>query len=391
MTPYEELLAKVPIRHNWESLIMILGIVQSFFICLVIAVRSNSENQSLRIFGWLNLILCLISLDVYLCYTGLIKHAIYLNDSTEFLVLLIGPLFYFFFRSILKREGIRLKKDWVHFVLPFIYFVFQWPAMLQSNAFKLNAYVGAFYPEFPKLTLEYDYLWNYFFFRDNDRWFNLFSLILYLVLSIRLMKGIWKEKNLGVWMLNNRDKYQFSRNTLLSFILVGILILAVYLNYENDLGDHFIIIFFSLSTFATSFFMLSESRLFQKSWIAEKYETSGLQSNQEKILTEVKHLMEEEQYYLQTSVSLKELAEKLELAPNYLSQSINTLCGQNFNEFINSYRIEEAKSRLLAKDYEHLSIEGIGNGVGFRSKSAFYKAFKKHTEMTPAVFVKKHR
>lgn len=391
MPLYEEILANIPIRQDWASMLMLMGIVQGLFLCLVIAFRSTYENQSLRIFGLLIFILCLLSLDVYLCYAGLIKYVIELNDSTEFLVLMIGPFFFFFFRSLLLRKGISFQKDWIHFILPAVYFIFQWPAMLQSKAYKLNAYVGAFYPEMPKIDVEPNFLWNYFFFRDNDRWFNLLSLLFYFLLSSQLVYRIWQEKRWEIWQINNRDKYQFSRNNLLSFFLVGILILIIYLNYENDHGDHFIIIFFSLSIFVSSFFMLSESRVFQKSWIAEKYETSGLHSDQEKILQQVKRLMDEEQYFLQTSISLKELAEKLELAPNYLSQSINTLCGQNFNEFINSYRINEAKHRLLDKAYEHLSIEGIGNGVGFRSKSAFYKAFKKHTERTPAIFVKENQ
>lgn len=384
----DEILSQIPIRQDLVSFIMVLGIVQGFLLCSVIALRSTKQNYSIRILGWLTLCLSLLSTDVYLCYSGLMKYVLFLNDSTEFIVLLLGPFIYFFIRSLLERENISWKEDWPHFVLPAVYFLFQWAAMLQTDAFKLNAYVGSYYPELPRLELEYSVLWKFFFFRDNDRWFNLLSFAVYFILSAQLIYKYRKELGSNLSTQKMGGKYLFTRNTFLFFLFAGALILTVYLNFENDLGDHFIIILISLSIFSSSFFMLSESRLFEKSWIAEKYETSGLNSDQIQILERVQQFLRNEQYHLQEDASLSGLAKALELAPNYLSQSINSQLRQNFNEFINSHRIEEAKERLLDPSYQHLSIEGIGNSVGFRSKSAFYSSFKKHTGSTPAAFVK---
>lgn len=384
----DEILSQIPIRQDLVSFIMVLGIVQGYLLCSVIALRSSRQNYSIRILGWLTLCLSLLSTDVYLCYSGLIKYVLFLNDSTEFIVLLLGPLIYFFIRSLLDRKEISWKRDWPHFVLPAIYFLFQWAAMLQPDAFKLNAYVGSYYPELPRLELEYSVLWKFFFFRDNDRWFNLLSFALYFILSTQLIYRYRKELGANFSSEKIGSKYLFTRNTFLFFVLAGSLILTVYLNYENDLGDHFIIILISLSIFSSSFFMLSESRLFEKSWIAEKYETSGLNTDQIQILERLRQFLQEDKYHLQEDASLSGLAQALGLAPNYLSQSINSQLKQNFNEFINSHRIEEAKTRLLDPAYQHLSIQGIGNSVGFRSKSAFYTAFKKHTGATPAAFVK---
>ncbi|MEL6255948.1 MAG: hypothetical protein AAFR87_28345 [Bacteroidota bacterium] len=367
----QEILSQIPIRQDLVSFIMVLGIVQGFLLSAVIALRSSSQNHSLRILGWLLFCLSLICVDVYLCYSGLMKYVLFLNDSTEFIVLMLGPLIFFLIRSLLERQDIEWKKDWIHFILPGIYFLFQWSAMLQGEDFKLNSYIGTYFPDIPRLKLEPNFLWNFFFLRNLDRELNLFSFCLYFFLAGKVIYAHREKIGKGFRNEKSRDKYTFSRNTLLLFLLSGVIILSIYLNYESDLGDHFIIMFISLTIFSTSFFMLSESRLFEKSWIAEKYETSGLNTNQQAILNRVQEVLEEDQYYLQADASLSGLSKSLSLAPNYLSQSINTLLGQNFNEFINSYRIEEAKLRLLDENYSHLSIEGIGNSVGFRSKLQF--------------------
>ena len=60
----------------------------------------------------------------------------------------------------------------------------------------------------------------------------------------------------------------------------------------------------------------------------------------------------------------------------------------NFNDFINQYRVEEAKIRLVDPEYSNLTVAAIGNSVGFTSKSAFYSAFKKHTQLSPSAFIK---
>ncbi|MEM6802626.1 MAG: hypothetical protein AAF696_14550 [Bacteroidota bacterium] len=118
----QEILSQIPIRQDVVSFIMVLGIVQGFLLCSVIVLRSNKQNYSLRILAYLLLCLSLICTDVYLCYSGLMKYVLFLNDSTEFLVLLLGPLIYFLLRGLLERRNIEWKNDWIHFILPALYF-----------------------------------------------------------------------------------------------------------------------------------------------------------------------------------------------------------------------------------------------------------------------------
>ncbi|MEW6367377.1 MAG: helix-turn-helix transcriptional regulator [Acidobacteriota bacterium] len=119
-----------------------------------------------------------------------------------------------------------------------------------------------------------------------------------------------------------------------------------------------------------------------------KYAQSTLsRADSEKHLERLRTLMEEEELYLTPSLSVDQLAQKLHIQPRHLSQTINDCAGQSFIDFVNRYRIEEAK-RLL-KDPEHKrTILEVAYQSGFNSKATFNSAFRKSAGMTPSRFRK---
>jgi AraC-like DNA-binding protein len=90
--------------------------------------------------------------------------------------------------------------------------------------------------------------------------------------------------------------------------------------------------------------------------------------------------------YLNISLRLKDLADQLGMPAYILSEVINTEFEMNFHDYINQFRIEEAKKRLVDPNFSHLTIIAIANDVGFNSKSVFNTAFKRLTNMTPSEF-----
>ena len=94
-------------------------------------------------------------------------------------------------------------------------------------------------------------------------------------------------------------------------------------------------------------------------------------------------LMEVDKLYLKPDFSLYDLSNRLEMHKNYVSYIINDVFKVNFFMFINNYRIEEAKKMLIDSRFNHLSIEGIAQNAGFKSRNVFYPVFKKLVGMTP--------
>jgi ligand-binding sensor domain-containing protein/AraC-like DNA-binding protein len=122
----------------------------------------------------------------------------------------------------------------------------------------------------------------------------------------------------------------------------------------------------------------------------EKYKGSSLNPLfVEECIKKLKHLMEDQKVYSDEKISLASLAEKLSTAvkspvgSHQLSQMLNEKLNRNFPDFINYYRVEEAKEILKSPRGEKLKIIFVAQEVGFQSMTAFYKAFKKYTNMTP--------
>jgi AraC-like DNA-binding protein len=94
-------------------------------------------------------------------------------------------------------------------------------------------------------------------------------------------------------------------------------------------------------------------------------------------------LMENQRPWAEPDLTLPQLAQRLGIHPNVLSRVINTGCGQNFNDFVNSYRVAEARRMLADPQFAHYSLLGVALASGFNSKSTFNRAFKKLTEQVP--------
>lgn len=118
-----------------------------------------------------------------------------------------------------------------------------------------------------------------------------------------------------------------------------------------------------------------------------KYAKSGLS---EELLLEYKsrleNVMQTEQVYLRSDLTLPRLANAIECSVNHLSQVINSGMGMSFFDYLNHYRIEHAKTLLTANGSQGDAVLNIAFTVGFNSNSAFYAAFKKCVGQTPAQF-----
>jgi len=117
----------------------------------------------------------------------------------------------------------------------------------------------------------------------------------------------------------------------------------------------------------------------------EKYQNKKIDGAEaEKLLKELYKLMNNKKIFTNPTLKLKTVADHLNIPSHQLSQLLNDNLGKGFKPFINEHRIKAACQLLGTK--HQLSLEGVGYEVGFRSKSTFFTTFKKLMNVTPAQY-----
>ena len=108
----------------------------------------------------------------------------------------------------------------------------------------------------------------------------------------------------------------------------------------------------------------------------------------EKYRHQLETLMSDEKPYLDPNLTLRDLAQMMEISPNHLSQLLNEGFDKNFAEYVNTYRLETFKSKAADPKQQHLTILALAFDSGFNSKTVFNTFFKKTMGMTPSTYWK---
>lgn len=106
------------------------------------------------------------------------------------------------------------------------------------------------------------------------------------------------------------------------------------------------------------------------------------------LFDQICQIMVEEKIFLEAEVSLVSLSNRIEKSTQKTSEAINQHAKQNFNDFINYYRIQQAKKMLVGVHAEKITISSIAFDIGFSSLSSFNTAFKKFEGITPSAYRK---
>lgn len=119
----------------------------------------------------------------------------------------------------------------------------------------------------------------------------------------------------------------------------------------------------------------------------EKYAKSGLHQQQvSEIMSKLEHIMSTEKPFKESELTLNDLARRIDLNPNQLSQAINSETGHTFYHYINTYRIHEFLHLISLPENQKFTFLALAYDCGFNSKTTFNKYFKIQTGKTPSQY-----
>ncbi len=247
--------------------------------------------------------------------------------------------------------------------------------------------------------------WNYLSYKKQIQLYydieTLFSILFAIGISIWSYKIINQHRSKG----ENKWFFQFWSYTN---IVIGLWVIF-YVVDEFYGFDYSTIIWVGLTLL---FFIITYKGLYQFKLATDKYEIREIltqkkleaklvdasiprqsdygEDNPSQLIyfDRLEQLMRKKHWYRNPDLSREIVAKALGISTGYLSQTINSISGKSFSDYINSYRVEEIKKMMLDPEFDHYSFLALGFEAGFNSKSTFYASFKKITGLTPSAFKK---
>ncbi len=359
-----------------ENKLEIIGTIGKIvvFIMLLLSVFlftvTTKNKLSNRLFG---IYLLVIAFDLIGLFTNKISEYPNLQILKTSSSLLQLPLFYLYVLSACYSNFKIIKKHFYHFVLFIIFLVIFKITNLSEQIFILYEVVGE---------------------------------VQYLVYIIAVFVVLKKYKTVYLENYSNANyaiyKWLF-QITIFSCIAHSFVLIRWYLS-SSDYKEYILNInlLISLSVLSiTIFFVLKalyQPELFTGinmnlkpiEFILENNNTTIIQkdTSDNQNLKKLTSIMEEEKPYLNFELTLQKLAIQTDIPERDLSLLINHHLNKHFFDFINEYRINDAKALLNDPTKKELTVLEILYEVGFNSKSSFYTAFKKVTNQTPSVYRK---
>lgn len=369
-------------------MIYIIGIFITSFLAFLLLNKKGKRIADNVLFTWLCLIL------VHLILFSIISSSESLNFPYLLglelpLPLLHGPFLFLYTKALTSGQAVKPKKL-LHFLPYVIAFIATIPFIILSPEEKLLVYQNEGEGFENSTTIIFIGI--------------ILSGITYTILSLQALKRHKKlisdnfssiEKINLIWLY--RLVLGLSCIWILVFfagdeiIFISVVLFVIFIGYH---GIKQVGIFSNQQTY--EFSPALESKAYPEQTIAvpevTKYEKSALSASQLNVIHgELMDLMHQKKFFLTPDLTLKMVADELDIHPNTLSQVINSVEQKNFFDYINTLRIEEFKERIMIPENQKFTLLGLAYECGFNSKTSFNRNFKNLTGQSPSEYLKENR
>ena len=384
------------ITFNFWAVLILFGAAQGLFLSFYFFTKAENRDAN----KWLAFLLTAISLHLFeygADISGITLQFPFLLATTYPLLFCIGPFYFIYCRYLLDKNYKVSIKSILHFIPAVLVLLMMLPFYTMPEDQKISFIQNL--ESNGTLIIPVEQL---VFMASN-----VIQMVAYIYAAHRFI--VKKEEELMQFSsdvlvvkklswLKTFSLY-FSIYLVLYFVLVLVLI---FINSYQVQIDYVMLLITSVSIYAIGYSAIQRPEIF-KSFPDLDPIAIGFQTIEQNTATppalkngnrfpELKQkllqYMESNKPYLKSDLKISELADSLSVPYHQLSQLINDEFFVNFYDFINKYRVEDAK-KLLIENNRNFKILAIAYEVGFNSKATFNRVFKKFTDLTPSEFKEK--
>ncbi|HEY7698852.1 MAG TPA: helix-turn-helix domain-containing protein [Vicinamibacteria bacterium] len=353
----------------WE-VFSLLGTVQGAFLASVLWTHARGNRSANRLLALLLFLFTLQLLHIVLYWTRSLAFLPHFFGVPWFFPILYGPLLFLYARSLDPSRRALRPSDFAH-ALPFLLVLALFARFYLSSSEVKRRILEASYE---RITPASGLVLAVFAFQ-------FLHFLGYMAASLRESSG---REPRGRWM----------RRLLLAFAVTFAwwfaygLAVSLGLPYWRAI-DYGATLAMTATIYAIGYTALREPEIFVGELRRQKgrYERSSLSfSEVEEHRARLLEVMAETKPYTDATLRLTDLAVLVGLPSHQLSQVINQGLDESYNDFVNRYRVEEAKRLLSDPRRGADSLLALAFEAGFNNKTSFNEAFKKHARTTPSRF-----
>lgn len=385
---------------------IIIGIILAIFLSLILISKKGKSLPDKILLAWLITIATTLILYTLQTEEARYNYPFFLGWGFPF-PLLQWPFLYVYVLALTSNKPLNAKLI-LHF-LPFVCSVLLFSRyFFLPNQVKINIYnrQGEGYETEMTINLiaivlsaiVYTILSGYELLRYKQRIKNEFSSTEKITLNWLRYLIIGMTGILFVVLLGANDEYIFSSITCVVLYIGYFGIKQVGIFSENiQMGQGLVSLNYSISNAPVTAKAEDYSNTHETGEIAErapapekvKYEKTKISEQETTIIHQkLKELMNKEKLYKNPELTLSEVAQKIPIHPNTLSQVINTVEEKNFYDYINSQRVEEFQRIIFLPQNKEYTLLALAFECGFNSKTSFNRNFKKATNLSPSEYIK---
>lgn len=353
---------------------------------LLFLILTNPRGVNKKANRWMAIFLFSVFVQMLdtILYTHKIYHAFpHLLGLSDIVLFLIPPSFYLTVLNYVTPERPFYKRDWVHFSVLLIYLLLILPFLTKSAATKLQLYET-------ETSEPADYVLVILI---------LLQFFLYFGLSIKRLNR--HQKNIQM-VLSSQEPVNL---IWLKYFLVGFLFMVLFWGLNIFFNSYIVeltaAIVYLVMALILAYYSLHQAEVYSFTALEKQEIQELIEENTEEVSRKKQYLqpdqlklmiqkltttIEQDRPYLDNELNLPKLADLLDTNIHVLSYVINEGFGENFSQFVNRYRVEEAKRLLDDPQTTQLNMLGIAFDAGFNSKTAFNTTFKKLTGLSPSEY-----
>lgn len=375
----------VKISFEIFPMIIFIGALQGL-LCALIALFSGKGRRGANLYFALLISSVSFSVLTFSLYkSNLYLYLPWLVKVSDFLQFLFGPALFLHVKELTGHKREKRVLDLPHFGVALAAFILTVPFFLLDYEGQLKMVELTYRVKNPLL-------W------DLVELFSTLHAVGYILASMIVLKRYRTGLKDN---FSSLDKINLLWLKVVLAIMLGAFTLLLFIDSLMFAGVNlfylitFTTVFGAVTVYAMSFlyfryisrFSLTISLTAER--VNTRYDSSPLTGEELKSYWEkLEAIMREERLYLNKELTLVELANRLDIPRQYLSQVINQEAGLKFYDYVNSYRVEEFIRLSSLPENCNYTILSLAFDAGFNSKSSFNSFFKKDRGMTPSQYIK---